>query len=45
MFLYARRGREGIDKLCKSQFEKLYDEDEGYHFYKEKVKDLIKNQR
>ena len=45
MFLYARRAQEGIDKLCKSQFVKLYDEENDYFYYKEKAKDQIKNQQ
>ena len=33
MSLLAKRGREGIDKVQKNDFEKCYDEDGDYHYW------------
>ena len=41
----ARRGREGIDSLKKSHFEKKYDDELEYHYWHKVKGELTKNHR
>ena len=43
--LFARRGREGIDSLTKSHFEKKFDKKNNYYFYQKVKGELTKNHR
>lgn len=45
MSLFAKRGREGIDLIEKYDFEKKYDEDEGYYYWQRIVIRLTKNHK
>ena len=45
MSLFGKRGREGIDLIQKNDFEKKYDEDEGYHYWQRVVIRLSKNHK
>ena len=45
MSLFGKRGREGIDLIEKSDFEKKFEEDEGFYYWQRVVIRLSKNHK